>query len=98
MLLNSRFLLMCAFCCESLAAAHSPLLPRPQQIHYGPGRLTLRGLHIRLAGNVADEDRFAASELAAILSARCATLVTISETPDAPGSSIVLKRTGPLAS
>src|SRR5579864_9462121 len=98
MLLHSRLLLMCVLCCSSLAAAHSPLLPKPQQIQYGPGHLPLRGLHIRLAGNVADEDRFAASELAAILSARCATLVTIAEGPDSPGPSIVLKRTGPVAS
>jgi hypothetical protein len=81
-----------------MAAAHSPLLPKPQQIQYGPGRLPLRGLHIGLAGNVADEDRFAASELASILSARSTTLIRIAESPDGPGPSILLKRTGPVAS
>jgi hypothetical protein len=98
MLLHSRLLLMCVLCCSSLAATHSPLLPKPQQIQYGPGRLPVRGLHIRLAGNVADEDRFAASELATVLSARCATLVTIAAGPEGPGPSIALKRTGPVAS
>jgi len=40
------------------------------------------GLHIRLAGNVTDEDRFAASELAAILSSRCTTPIPIAESPE----------------
>lgn len=97
MLLHSRVLIW-LFCCASIAAAHSPLLPKPQQIQYGPGRLPLRDLQIRLAGNVADEDRFAASELAAILSARCKTPILVAENPDGPGPSIVLKRTGPVAS
>src|SRR5712692_9526344 len=97
MLLHSRILIWLS-CCASIAVAHSPLLPKPQQIQYGPGRLPLRVLHIRLAGNVADEDRFAASELAAILSARCTTLIPIAESPDGPGPSIVLKRPGPVAS
>jgi hexosaminidase len=97
MLLHSR-LLIWVLCCTSVAAAHSPLLPKPQQIQYGTGRLALRGLHIRLAGNAADEDRFAASELAAILSARCTTPIPIAESPDGPGPSLVLKRTGPVAS
>ncbi len=96
MLLHSRLLLWVL--CTSVAAAHSPLLPKPQQVQYGPGQLPLRVLHIRLAGNVADEDRFAASELAAILSARCTTPIPIAESPDGPGPSIVLKRTGPVAS
>ena len=96
-MLHSR-LLICALCCTSMAAAHSPLLPKPQQIQYGPGQLPLQGLHIRLAGDAAAEDRFAASELAAILSARCTTPIPIAESPDGPGPSIVLKRTGPVAS
>ncbi len=97
MLLHSRILIW-LLCCTGVAAAHSPLLPKPQQIQYGPGRLPLRDLHIRLAGNPADEDRFAASELAAILSARSTTPVPIAESSDGPGPSIVLKRSGPVAS
>jgi len=97
MLLHSR-LLIWIFCCTSMLAAHSPLLPKPQKIQYGVGRLALRGLHIRLAGNIADEDRFAASELAAILSRRCTTPIPIAESSDGPGPSIVFRRSGPVAS
>ena len=84
------------FCATSVAAAHSPLLPKPQQVRYGAGRLPLRDLHIRLAAGAADEDRFAASELAAILSARCANLIAITDAADDPRPSIVVKRTGPV--
>ncbi len=97
MLLRSR-LLISVLCCTCMAAAHSPLLPKPQEILYGPGRLPLQGLHIRLAGDAVGEDRFAASELAAILSARCTTPIPIAETLDGPGSSITFKRTGSVAS
>jgi hypothetical protein len=97
MLSHSRILIW-LLCCTSMATAHSPLLPKPQQIQYGPGRLPLRVLPIRLAGNATDEDRFAANELAAILSARCATLLPIAESCDAPRPSLVLRRTGPVAS
>ena len=90
--------LICVLCCTSLAAAHSPLLPKPQKIQYGPGKLPLQGLHIRLAGDAAAEDRFAASELAAILSALCTTPIPIAEILDGPGPSLVFKRTGSVAS
>jgi hexosaminidase len=79
---------------SSTALAHSPLLPRPQQIRYGPGKLPLTGLNIRLSANAAGEDRFAATELAAILSARCSTPVRIAENSNGSQTSIVLKRTG----
>lgn len=56
------FLLVTGFL-PAWGAAHNPLLPRPQQIEYGPGTLPLRGLTIRFANPPADEDRFAAEEL-----------------------------------
>lgn len=90
-------ILTIALSCAGLAAAHSPLLPKPQQIRYEPGWLPLCGLHVRLPGNAAGEDRFAANELAAILSARCVTPVPVAETAEGLGPSIVLKRTGPVA-
>ena len=96
MLLRFR-LLISVLCCASMAGAHSPLLPKPQNIQYGPGQLPLCGLHIRLAGDAAVEDRFAASELAAVLSARCATPMPIAKILDGPGPSLVFKRTGPIA-
>ena len=80
-----------------MAAAHPPLLPAPQHVQYGPGQLPLKGLTIRLPAGAADEDRFAASELAAILSARSSTLVPIAENENAGAPSIILKRNGPVA-
>src|SRR5689334_16105155 len=79
---------------SSAVLAHSPLLPRPQQIRYGSGKLPLKGLNVRLSANAAGEDRFAANELAAILSARCSIPVRIAEHSDGSETSIVLKRIG----
>jgi len=62
------------------------------------GQLPVCGLHIRIASNAAEEDRFAANALAAILSSRCSTGIPVAETLDGPGPSIVLKRTEAVAS
>jgi hexosaminidase len=88
---------MGALLLTSTALAHSPLLPRPQHIRYASGKLPLKGLNIRLPVNSAEEDRFAASELAAILSARCSTPVRIAEHSNGSETSIVLKRSGSVA-
>src|SRR5579864_5721004 len=77
-------------------AAHAPLLPRPQEIQYGSGSLPLQELTIRVAGDAAAEDRFAAHELAAILSARSEAPVLVTREPNAAMHSIVLVRTGPV--
>ncbi|HXI43865.1 MAG TPA: beta-N-acetylhexosaminidase [Bryobacteraceae bacterium] len=91
-----RSFLIGAVCLSGAFAAHSPLLPKPRDIHYGPGQLPLRGLTIRLGWNSASEDRFAAEQLAAILSARSPTPVTIAyDVVVAP--SILLTRTGSIA-
>jgi len=68
-----------AVCLSGTFAAHSPLLPKPQEIYYGSGQIPLRGLSIRLAAGAAEEDRFAAQELAATLSARSSTPVGIAQ-------------------
>ncbi|MGI8959913.1 MAG: beta-N-acetylhexosaminidase [Bryobacteraceae bacterium] len=86
---------ICVLFCTSVAIAHSPLLPKPQQIQYGSGQLALKGLNICLAAGGAEEDRFAANELAAMLSARSSAPISIVEHPSGP--CIVLKRTGPVA-
>ena len=93
-MLSLHRILLISVLLPGVTAAHSPLLPKPQQVHYGSGQLPLKNLTIRIAQDAADEDRFAAAELSRILSARCGTLVPIS---DAPAPSIVLKRTGPVA-
>ena len=51
------------------SAAHNPLLPRPQEVHYENGSLPLRGLSIRLADSSKAEDHFAAELLASRLAA-----------------------------
>ena len=91
-------LLIFVLSCSGLHAAHSPLLPEPQQIRYGSGSLPLAGLRVRLAGVATDEDRFAATELARLLSAHGRTLIPVAENPDVSGPSLVLKRTGPVGS
>ncbi|MGA8153727.1 MAG: glycoside hydrolase family 20 zincin-like fold domain-containing protein [Terriglobales bacterium] len=75
------------------AAGHNVLLPQPQQVHYGPGRLRVRGLGIRLIGDPSVEDRFAAAQLSTCLSDVAEEPVRVSE-GEAAGTLIVLKRTG----
>jgi hypothetical protein len=92
-----RSFLIGAVCLSGAFAAHSPLLPNPREIHYGSGQLPLRGLSIRLVEDAVEEDRFAANELAAILSARSSTPVTLADHAGAVTKSIALKRIGPVA-
>jgi hypothetical protein len=78
------------------AAGHSPLLPGPQEIHYAGGTLAIDGLSIRFASPPSAEDRFAAEQLSAGLSASGQTSVPIREAGPV-GPSIVLERTGDVA-
>ena len=75
------------------SAAHSPLLPRPQQVQYESGTLPLRGLSIRFAAPPTAEDRFAAEQLASRLSAIGQTQIPIRK-GKASGTAILLSRTG----
>jgi hypothetical protein len=77
----------------SAAAAHRPLLPRPQQVQYGSGALPVRDLAIRFATPPTAEDRFAAEQLAARLSAIGQTQVPIRKAK-ASGPAILLDRAG----
>jgi hypothetical protein len=74
------------------ASAHSPLLPRPQQVHYESGTLPLPGLSIRFAAPPTGEDRFAAEQLASRLSAIGQTQIPIRK-GKASGPAILLNRT-----
>jgi hypothetical protein len=74
------------------ASAHSPLLPRPQQVHYESGTLPLAGLSIRFAAPPTGEDRFAAEQLASRLSAIGQTQIPIRK-GKASGPAILLNRT-----
>jgi hypothetical protein len=77
----------------SASATHSPLLPRPQQVHYENGAMPLRGLSIRFAAPPTAEDRFAAEQLATRLSAIGQTQIPIRK-GRASGPAILLNRTG----
>ena len=73
-------------------AAHSPLLPRPQQVQYDTNSLPLRGLSIYFAVPASAEDRFAAEQLASRLSAIGHSQIPIRK-GKASGPAIVLNRT-----
>ena len=78
---------------SSAGADHNPLVPRPQQVRYGAGKLALRELSIRLPSGAVIEDRFAAGELEASLSARAGIKIPVVEGTGS-GKSILLDRTG----
>ncbi len=78
---------------SSLAESPRPMVPQPQKIQYGKGRFELGSAVIRFASNSGAEDRFAAQELSAILSARLGKKLPISEQAMS-GKQIVLNRTG----
>jgi hexosaminidase len=86
---------------SAASATHNTLLPAPQEIRYGAGRLPVRGLIIRLAGpSPTPEDLFAARELAAWLAAASGAPVHVAQTLSVALSAapaIVLKRTGEVA-
>jgi len=53
--------LACLFLNPAWASdGHNVLLPQPQQIRYGPHRVRIRGLGIRLTADPTIEDHFAA--------------------------------------
>jgi len=74
-------------------AERNPLLPRPQEIRYGAGRLLVSGLEIGFTSPPTVEDRFAADDLASGFRSRTKIVVRVSETL-APRGALVLKRTG----
>ena len=93
---SMKHLLICLAVVGSLtaaSAAHSPLLPRPQQVQYESGTLPVQGLSIRFAMPPTAEDRFAAEQLAARLSAVGQTQISIRKTK-ASSHAILLSRTG----
>jgi hypothetical protein len=69
-------------------AAHRPLVPRPQQIQDGSGRLALKSMAISFGSSPTPEDRFAVNELASKLGK------IIAGPSGNTASSIVFNRTG----
>src|SRR5579863_2204675 len=89
----ARVLLTLLVLAMPLMAAHRPLVPRPQQIRYGDGRLTLKGIAVSLGPGAAPEDRFAAVELASALAEITAARVPVVNSGPA-AHTIALHRTG----
>ena len=75
------------------AAEHSPLLPRPQEIQYGPQTIPVSGLGVRLPAGASAEDLFAANTLSACLSDRARVAIPVSQ-GEASDHMIYLRRTG----
>src|SRR5579864_614504 len=76
-----------------LCADHNPLVPRPEHIRYGDGRLALAGISISFGSAPAAEDLFAADELASVLSAATGARVPV-VTGRTTQKSIAFHRTG----
>jgi hexosaminidase len=93
--MRSTMLVLCLLFTRLLFGAdgHNPLLPAPQQIQYGTGRLPITGLEIGFASNPTTQDRFAAEELASGLKSRAKVTVQVSK-GQALHHKIVLRRTG----
>ena len=72
------------------AQSHNAILPQPQKLTYGNGRLAIKGLTIGFATSPTAEDKFAAQELAGILSSVGAGKIVVKES----GAAVVFKRTG----
>ena len=75
------------------AAQHNVLVPQPQQVHYGSGKLRVRGLGIRLLAEPSTEDRFAASQLSNCLTDVAEEPIRVSQ-GETGVAQIALKRTG----
>jgi hypothetical protein len=75
------------------AAEHNPLLPRPQDIHYGDQQLPVPALAVHFAGAPSPEDRFAAEALNGCFARRGVAALAITE-ESVPGRGILLKREG----
>jgi hexosaminidase len=77
-------------------AEHPTILPAPQQLTYGAGKLLLTGLPIRLSPNPTEDDRFAAQTLAACINLETGTQTLIldnsGQSPEK--GSLFLERTG----
>jgi hypothetical protein len=75
------------------AVSQKTILPQPQKITYGEGKIPVKGLTIGFASKPSAEDRFAARELSKILSKVTSSPIAIKETA-VSGRSITFKRTG----
>jgi hypothetical protein len=82
------------YCWSSAWASgeHRRILPAPREAHYGPGKLAIEGLAIRLDAGASPDDRFSAETLAECLGH--VARVRIEENNSGPSPAIRLNRTG----
>jgi hexosaminidase len=83
------WLSLLSVCLSGVSAAQQPLLPRPQEIRYGDGRVALCSVAVSLPSGGTPEDRFAADELSSLIAAQCGS--------GARTAALTLERTGPPA-
>jgi len=89
-------LILCGLAARLAIAEHSPLLPRPQQIRYGAGSLSLRQVHIEFSSTPSSDDQFAAEQLRRFLKEHGGIEASIGSQSDAGvgATRIVLEREG----
>jgi len=92
---NLVFLLL-LFAITANAQLHNTILPQPQKVTYGEGKLAVKGLTIGFASKPSQEDKFAAKELAGALSKITSAKVFIKDT-QISGPAIIFQRTGDLS-
>jgi len=85
-----------ALICQCGYGEHRPLLPRPQQVQYGSGSVTLRDMQIEFAAPPDAEDQFAAEQLQQWLQSETGRRVSIAAFGNQPDGElpVVLEREG----
>ncbi len=78
-MIHRMVLLVSVALCPAAFAAHSPLLPRPQQVQYGAGSVQVRSFHVSFASAPNEDDRFAADQLRSRMKAEDGPEVSIGE-------------------
>lgn len=100
----SFLLLLLVF--SARAQVHNTIMPQPQKLTYGEGKLMIKGVTIGFASKASEEDKFAAKELSEILSKITASKVIVDNytrtivdnyTSTSPNHSIIFHRTANLS-
>lgn len=91
--MRKTFLICILIASAQGVSGHNTLLPLPQEIHYGAANIAVRGLAIYLPGPARAEDRFAADQLAKVLSRIVGSSVAVL-VGEPRQQGITLRRTG----
>jgi hypothetical protein len=89
-------MLACLAACHFANGEHNPLLPRPQQVQYGKGSVSLHDVRIMLPDSPDDADQFAAEQLRSWIRQRTGLDAAIGAFGDAGNDAlpIILDRKG----